>query len=147
MKRLALLLAVILLLTGCSSSSQKSPPESILYLGGAAILEEFEIDGGPGASNGMSSILIRIPVTLEMEGFHFAVIGITPDGTQDIIYTKNDLVPASYLPIGKEIYGDYAKLTLFMDYSWNGALMSMRTVNLLTLEEQSSIAKEFINGA
>ena len=144
--KLAIFIIVLcILFSACSIQSDVNspPPESILYLGGAAILDEFHIEGGPGDPDGASDIIIRTPIKLEQEGFHFAVIGVTEDETQETIYTEDDITPASYLVIDEEIYCDYVKLTLFIDYSWNGTLMSMRIVNLLTLEEQSSVATEF----
>ena len=145
MKRLALLLVLILFLSACSPSAQEPPcpPESILFLGGAAILNEFHIEGGPGDPDRGSSIVIRTPIKLEKEGFHFAVVGFTEDEKQDVLFTEADIAPMSYFVINEEQYRDYAKLVLFLDYSWYGTLLSMRTVDLLTLEEQSSVAKEF----
>lgn len=148
MKVWILIIVLCVVFSACTTQAENtvshaSPPESILYLGGAAILDEFEIKGGPGAFDGTTQIIIRTPTKLEKEGLHFAVIGITEDGTQETLFTESDVVAASYFTIGEEVYCDYVELTLFMDYTWNGILMSMRTINLLTLEEQSSVLQEF----
>lgn len=145
MKRIAVLLTLVLCLSACSAAAQipPCPPESILYLGGAPILDEFQIEGGPSDPDGGSSIVIRSPVKLEKEGFHFAVVGFYEDETQVIIFSDEDIAPMNYYVISEEEYRDYTKLILFLDYTWDGTLMSQRIVDLLTGEDQSSVTKEF----
>ena len=145
MKRIAVLLTLVLCLSACSAAAQipPCPPESILYLGGAPILDEFQIEGGPSDPDGGTSIVIRSPVKLEKEGFHFAVVGFYEDETQVIIFSDEDIAPMNYYVISEEEYRDYTKLILFLDYTWDGTLMSQRIVDLLTGEDQSSVTKEF----
>lgn len=145
MKRLCLLLALVLCLSACTTTAQEPPcpPESILYLGGAPILDEFQIEGGPSDPEGGTSIVIRSPVKLEKEGFHFAVVGFYEDETQVMVFSDEDIAPMNYYVISEEEYRDYTKLILFLDYTWYGTLMSQRIVDLLTGEDQSSVTKEF----
>ena len=144
MKQLALLLALVFCLSACTAAPAV-PPESILYLGGAPILERFTVDGGPGAGvNGTDlDIVLLIPPNYESEGFHAVCIGYYEDGTQKTIFTEADLTPESYYVINKETYKDFTRLSLCLDYTWNGTLMSMRVIDLLTLEEHSSVITEF----
>lgn len=141
---LFLLIALCMLLSACAvSEPAQMPPESILYLGGAAILDGFSIEGGPSSQDGGKSIVILSPSDLEKECFHLAVIGTREDGTQDTLFTDADILPLNYYVIEEETYRSYVELMLYMDYSWNEIRMSTRNVNLLTLEEFSSVETEF----
>ena len=148
-KRIPLLLiALCMMISACTISEPVSdnaqlPPEGILYLGGAAILDDFSIEGGPGSNDGEKSIVIRTPINLEKECFHLAIIGTMEDGTQDTLFTEADILPLSYYVIEEETYRSYVELMLYMDYTWNGIRMSTRNINLLTLEEFSSVSTEF----
>ena len=147
-RNLFLLIALCIMISACTvsepvSDSVQMPPESILYLGGAAILDGFSIEGGPSSHDGMKSIVILSPPDLEKECLTLAIIGTTEDGTQDILFTEADILPSNYYVIEEETYRSYVELMLWMDYSWNGIRMSTRNVNLFTLEEFSSVATEF----
>lgn len=145
MKRIAVLLALVLCLSACSAAAQTPPcpPESILYLGGAHILERFTVSGGPGDGVDGTSIVIQVPPVYEKEGFHAMCVGYHEDGSQETIFTEEDLTPESYYVIEKETYQKFQRLSLCLDYTWYGTLMSMRIVELLTGEEHSSVATEF----
>ena len=145
LKRISfLLIALCMMISACAvSEPAQTPPESILYLGGAAILDGFSIEGGPSSQDGRKSIVILSPPDLEKECFHLAIIGTKEDGTRDTLYTEADILPLTYYVIEEEAYRSYVELMLYMDYSWNGIRMSTRNVNLLTMEEFSSVATEF----
>ena len=145
MKRMILIILACLMLCACTAQTVCPPPESILYLGGAPILDQFKIEGGPGTgfNNTDLDIVIWIPGNFMNECFHAVCVGVYEDGTQDTVFTEAELTPNGYFGIGKEIYGKYTQLTLYLDYSWNGTLMSQRIVDLLTGEEHSSVTKEF----
>lgn len=138
-------LLLCMLFSACAPAAEviPAPPESILYLGGAVTLHQFEVVGGPGDPERCSVILIRTPIVLEKEGFHLAVVGTTEDDEQDILFTEADIVPENYYAITEEQYSKYSSLILYLDYTWYGTLMSQRIVNLLTLEELSSVESEF----
>lgn len=153
--RLLCLVLILLLSLGCSSqtqetsvpetvkSSQACPPESLLYLGGAAILNDFSVTGGPSDAGGQKDIVVFVPFTLVKDGFYFSIVGEKDDGSQTILATQDDLEPGSYLKITEDQYTDFDSFSLTMDYTWEGTLMSMRTINLFTMEEQSSVTQEF----
>lgn len=145
-----IVLASMVLFSGCSIFNIKNdrnqleaPPEDILYLGGAPILNKFSADGGPSSENVNGEIIIFVPFQLVTEGFNGVVLGTKADGTQENLRSTDDFKPGTYLTITKEEYAPYTRLIMMLDYSWHGTLLSMRTIDLYTLEEQSSIIQEF----
>lgn len=144
-KLICFFLFFCMLFSACAPAAEviPAPPESILYLGGAVTLHQFEVVGGPGDPTGGSEIIFRTPIVLEKEGFHLAVVGTTEDDKQDILFTEADIVPQNYYAITEEQYSKYSSLILYLDYTWYGTLMSQRIVDLLTLEELSSVKSEF----
>lgn len=153
-KTIAVIALLCVILCACSPNADNTtdpstsplrscPPESLLYLGGAAILNEFTVTGGPSDAGGQKDIVVYVPSTLVMDGFHFAVVGETNDGTRTIMITQDVLTPGSYFVIEQEQFADFDTFSMTMDYSWEGTLMSMRNINLLTLEEASSVSQEF----
>lgn len=148
-KKISLLLLISLLLCACGAETTPTteaeavlPPREILYLGGAHILEQFTVTGGPGSTDGQDTIVIMITPNLVMDGFHLAIAGFYEDGSQDVLVTERDIEPAQYYTIEKDTYSAYSELILYLDYTWNGDLMSQRIVNLLTLEDWSSVRQE-----
>lgn len=142
-------LIAIFLLSSCSSNESNNyddqsafPPEEILYLGGASILNKFSVYGGPYSESANKEIIIFVPFQLIKEGFNGVVMGIKEDGTQDNLLQTDDFEPGTYITLTKEEYAPYSRLILMLDYSWAGTLMSMRTIDLYTLDEQSSISNE-----
>lgn len=153
-KTIAVIALLCVILCACSPNADNTtdpstsplrscPPESLLYLGGAAILNEFTVTGGPSDAGGQKDIVVFVPFTLVKDGFYFAIVGEKDDGTQTILATQDDLEPGSYLKITEDQYTDFDSFSLTMDYTWEGTLMSMRTINLFTMEEQSSVTQEF----
>lgn len=145
-----ILLTAILLcgsLAACAPKEgfQSPPPKSIVYLGGASILNQFSVTGGPGDPSGQKDIVVSVPSTLVMDGFHFAIVGEMNNGAQTILVTEEDLEPGSYLTITEEEYADYDTFSLTMDYTWEDTLMSMRNINLLSMEDVSSLSQEAAN--
>lgn len=105
-------------------------------------MEQFTVTGGPGSTDGQDAIVIMITPNLVMDGFHLTIAGFYDDGSQDVLVTERDIEPAQYYTIEKDTYSAYSELILYLDYTWNGDLMSQRIVNLLTLEDWSSVRQE-----
>ena len=146
---LILMAAVFLLLlslTGCSHSDSVpdstqnrsqdgAPPKELWYLGGAPILDDFSTSGGPEDPSGVPTTLtVYVPLNLVQDGFSAGILAETAGGEQEDLLLHETLTPG-YYTIPKDIYQKYESMTLNLDYSWQGEMMSMRVIDLFTHED------------
>lgn len=124
--------------TGAVRSQDGPPPKELWYLGGAPILDDFYTTGGPEGPEeprGVpTSIVIYVPLNLVQDGFSAGILGMTADGeSEDLLLHKT--LPTGYYTIPKDVYEKYESMTLLISYSWQGELMSMRSIDLFTHED------------
>ena len=146
---LILMAAVFLLLlslTGCSHSDSVlgstqnrsqdgAPPKELWYLGGAPILDDFSTSGGPEDPSGVPTTLtVYVPLNLVQDGFSAGILAETAGGEQEDLLLHETLTPG-YYTIPKDIYQKYESMTLNLDYSWQGEMMSTRVIDLFTHED------------
>ena len=146
---LILMAAVFLLLlslTGCSHSGSVpdstqnrsqdgAPPKELWYLGGAPILDDFSTSGGPEDPSGVPTTLtVYVPLNLVQDGFSAGILAETAGGEQEDLLLHETLTPG-YYTIPKDIYQKYESMTLNLDYSWQGEMMSTRVIDLFTHED------------
>lgn len=146
---LILMAAVFLLLlslTGCSHSDgvpdstqnrsqDGAPPKELWYLGGAPILDDFSTSGGPEDPSGVPTTLtVYVPLNLVQDGFSAGILAETAGGEQEDLLLHETLTPG-YYTIPKDIYQKYESMTLNLDYSWQGEMMSTRVIDLFTHED------------
>lgn len=137
MKRLAFILALVLLLCGCGSDtpSTTNPDASDL----SSILDSFKIEGFVYDMETKKSyipeghdIVIQIPDSLILEGFHMRIFGQLPEGGQEVLYTEADAVPGSQLAISPETRSKYTEMHMALDYFQDGSYMCYQNSNLFT---------------
>ena len=121
--------------TGAARSQDGAPPKELWYLGGAPILDDFSTSGGPEEPDGVpTTIVIYVPLNLVQDGFSAGILAETADGEQEDLLLHKTL-PAGYYTIPKDVYEKYESMTLLISYSWQGELMSMRSIDLFTHED------------
>lgn len=121
--------------TDASNSQDGASPKELCYLGGAPILDDFSTSGGPEGPDGVpTTIVIYVPLNLVQDGFSAGILGMTADGeSEDLLLHKT--LPTGYYTIPKDVYEKYESMTLLISYSWQGELMSMRSIDLFTHED------------
>lgn len=124
--------------TDAVRSQDGAPPKELWYLGGAPILDEFYTTGGPEGPEeprGVpTTIVIYVPLNLVQDGFSAGILGITADGELEDLLLHETLTPG-YYTIPKDVYEKYESMTLNLDYSWQGEMMSTRVIDLFTHED------------
>lgn len=133
---LFLILIFAAAVTGCAKEeAAPAPPRQLWYLGGAPILADFSVSGGPADSSAKPiSITIYVPLNLVQDGFGAAILGTAPDGTQTNLLLEKTLEPG-YYNIEPEEYEAYESLTLHLSYHWAGEMLSMRVIDLFSQED------------
>lgn len=130
-----IIICIILFNCGCSKSDN-GPPKTLWYLGGAPILADFSISGGPEDGVGMQTdIVIYVPLNLVTDGFTASILGVTQNGDEVNLLKDVSLVPGEYYVVSKETYQSYDKLSLHLTYGWEGQMMSMRVIDLFSHED------------
>lgn len=131
-----LLLALVLSLSliGCSQDAS-APPQELWYLGGASILEGFDVTACPGEGSG--DIVLFIPFDFVAEGFHAST---AQDSEEEQVDLLKDVTfsPGSYYAIPEDAYQGMDTLYLYLEYSWEGTTLSRRWIDLFTGEDSVS---------
>ena len=121
--------------TDAVRSQDGAPPKELWYLGGAPILDDFSTSGGPEDPSGVpTTITVYVPLNLVQDGFSAGILAETAGGEQEDLLLHETLTPG-YYTIPKDIYQKYESMTLNLDYSWQGEMMSTRVIDLFTHED------------
>lgn len=132
-KFIAVLMVAILSLSlvGCGKQ-ETAPPRELWYLGGASILDGFEVTAC--ASEGSGDIVLFIPFDFVAEGFRASTV---QDSKEEQVNLLKDVTfsPGSYYAIPEEAYQGMDTLYLHLEYSWEGTTLSQRWIDLFTGEE------------
>ena len=116
-------------------SQDGAPPKELWYLGGAPILDDFSTSGGPEDPSGVPTTLtVYVPLNLVQDGFSAGILAETAGGEQEDLLLHETLTPG-YYTIPKDVYEKYESMTLNLDYSWQGEMMSTRVIDLFTHED------------
>lgn len=131
----AVTVAVMLSLSllGCAREPS-SPPRELWYLGGAPILDGFQVVSTPGEDRQLDIVLF-IPFDFVEEGFFCDAQGETRDGQVVHLLEGVTFTPGSYHGIPWEACQELDSLVLSLTYSWDGTVLSSRYLDLLTGEE------------
>lgn len=155
-RTIAVMLLLVLALAGCGRQEQPDVPttepinvdgvllpkdlylpKDLIYMGGAPILYDFDIHGGPGDDEPDTNIVIRVPLNFVDEGFfsaHLQAVDKDQKG-RDLLEGKT-FTPGEIYTIAPEVYQQYDAMVLTIQYSCPElGILSSRSIDLLTLED------------